>query len=411
MSASVGRRFLTHFCGNHLKKLLTRTKVVRFISTTNPNLEDPAKTKIPASENICAAVLKQFSNPLIVETIEPPKISQPNEVLIDVQYCALNASDVLLAKNLYSFEPCLPMVLGQELVGKLIEVGEEAQKCGYKVGDKVIALNKDNNGGLSNRCVAEVSDIWRVPSGMKSLDAACLLNDYINALVALERKVSIQEDDMILINVGMSSVGLAAVDLATNVFMAQVIAVCATEDGADLAREKGVLASFKFKDRKLLKQIKEVAADKDIKVIFDDADGEYIKKVLDCFTGIYKSGSTIKDLLCDNSFAVVVHHLSREGRLIIAGTAATMTKTDSDNFSVTGFSLREYRKQKPEEYRQAGEDVFQFFDEGLIKPTLELTVGLNNVNDALQSIVDSKCTGKVIVDIKNNEAELKKLKE
>lgn len=61
-----------------------------------------------------------------------------------------------------------------------------------------------------------------MPSEISSLDAVSLLNDYITALVALERKVNIQEDDMILINVGISSIGLAAVDLATNVFKAQV---------------------------------------------------------------------------------------------------------------------------------------------------------------------------------------------
>lgn len=41
-----------------------------------------------------------------------------------------------------------------------------------------------------------------------------------------------------------------------------------------------MFASFKYKDRKLLKQIEEVAAEKDIKKIFDDANGEHLKKVL-----------------------------------------------------------------------------------------------------------------------------------
>jgi len=48
------------------------------------------------------------------------------------------------------------------------------------------------------------------------------LDSYITALVALERKVSLNEDDMILINIGVSGIGLAAVDLATNVFKAKV---------------------------------------------------------------------------------------------------------------------------------------------------------------------------------------------
>lgn len=55
-----------------------------------------------------------------------------------------------------------------------------------------------------------------------SVDLASTLDSYITALVALERKVSLNEEDMILINVGISGIGLAAVDLATNVFKAKV---------------------------------------------------------------------------------------------------------------------------------------------------------------------------------------------
>ncbi|XP_017794190.1 PREDICTED: quinone oxidoreductase-like protein 2 [Habropoda laboriosa] len=408
MSASVGRRIFVHLCSNHLKSLPTRTRIVRFYSVAkekSPKPEDNAINGMPASEpgKISAAVLKKFSDPLILENLELPKILQANEVLVDVQYCALNASDALLSKNLYKFEPTLPMVLGYEFVGKLVQVGEEAEKQGYKVGDKVVALNKERYGGLAEQCIAEVSDIWSVPSGVKSVDAVGIINDYVTALVALERKVSIQEEDMIFINVGISGVGLAAVDLATNVFRAQVISVCASEDGAALAREKGVLASFKFKAGKLLRQIEEVAAEKDIKAIFEGTDGDYFKKMLTCFTDIYKNGE-VKELLRDDSFGVMVHHLSREGRVVIAGTTATVKDSDSDapkeSFTVSGFNLTEYRKKKPEVYRQAGEEVLEFIEEGLIKPTCVLTVKLPEVNDALEFILKNQSPGKVIVDIK-----------
>lgn len=136
--------------------------------------------------------------------------------------------------------------------------------------------------------------------------AASVLDNYITALLALERKVNIDEDDMILANIGMSGIGLAALDLATNVFRAKVcvsvlfersihipnhrimytfvlkvIGICATEDGADQAREKGAFASLKYKNKKLLKQIEAIAAERDIKAIFDDVGGEYLKKMLD----------------------------------------------------------------------------------------------------------------------------------
>lgn len=84
MSALVGR-ILSRFCESHLKKLSPRTKVVRLSSTANTeqsNLEDRSETGIPASEacKITAAVLKQFTNPLVIETVDPPKISREDEV-------------------------------------------------------------------------------------------------------------------------------------------------------------------------------------------------------------------------------------------------------------------------------------------------------------------------------------------
>ncbi|XP_078041428.1 quinone oxidoreductase-like protein 2 [Augochlora pura] len=407
MSVSVGRRILTNFCRHHLKKYPVRTRAIKFSSTTRCRSPNPDTETSPASP-ISAAVLKHFGSPLVVGHFEAPKISQPNEVVVDVHYCALSAPDILLAQNNYTFEPNLPKILGQEFVGKLVQIGDDAKRCGYKIGDKVIALNKDCFGGLSEQCLVNCEDIWKIPSEMKTIDVVNLLDDYITALLALESKVNLQEDDIIIINVGMSSIGLAAVDLATNVYKARVIGVCATEEGADLARTKGsVLASLKYKDKRLMKQLEELAAEKDIQEIFADADGEHLKQVINCFTGIYKKGATMKDLLRDDSFAVVVHHLSREGRVIIAGSTAIMTDCDLDRFCVAGFSLREYKEKKPEEYRQAGDDVLTFIEEGLIKPSCTMTVGLHNVNDAMDFILKSKSPGKAIVDIREKDAKAK----
>lgn len=77
-------------------------------------------------------------------------------MLIDVHYCALNGADVLMTENSHSFEPKLPTILGYELVGELLQVGEEAAKAGYKIGDKIIALNKERFGGFAETCTAAI---------------------------------------------------------------------------------------------------------------------------------------------------------------------------------------------------------------------------------------------------------------
>lgn len=42
----------------------------------------------------------------------------------------------------------------------------------------------------------------------------------------------------------------------------------------------GAFAALKYSDKKLLKQVKDIAAERDIKAIFDDEDGAHFKKML-----------------------------------------------------------------------------------------------------------------------------------
>lgn len=62
-----------------------------------------------------------------------------------------------MSENLHSHKLNLPFVLGYEVSGKLIKVGEKAKEAGYNVGDKVLALNKERFGGLADQCIAEMN--------------------------------------------------------------------------------------------------------------------------------------------------------------------------------------------------------------------------------------------------------------
>ncbi|XP_046826646.1 quinone oxidoreductase-like protein 2 isoform X2 [Vespa crabro] len=388
MSVTIRRVFFSRVPRNYWKSLMSQSFSVRTNGTLTKEkpTDDSCKTNIPAPEagKFQAATLNKFDSSLIIQNLESLKTAQPNEVIVDVRYCTVNPSDVLLSKNLYVYEPKLPITLGYELVGELVYVGKDAQDKGYKIGDKVIALNKERYGGFAEQCVAEVTDIWKIPSNVKSLDAVCLLNDYMSALIALERVVTIDENDMILVNVGLSGIGLATIDLATNVFRSQVIGICVNNDDAVLVRNRGVFASLAYNERDLLKSIEEIAGDKGIKAVFDGDGGEYFKKVLKC--------------------------ISHEGRVVIAGAAAAKTqdvqsKIEPGSFSITGFNLNEYRKKDPDSYRQAGEEVLDFYEEGLIIPIHSMIFGLYKVNEALRFSSERRTSAKVIIDIKNKEEE------
>ncbi|XP_033211070.1 quinone oxidoreductase-like protein 2 [Belonocnema kinseyi] len=411
----LGRPFISRFCVTCIKKSMPSVATARFsgkLAHNNKDVED-SLTAIPEPipGMIQSAVLKKYSAPLVIENIPAPKNLKPNEVLIDVNYCACNGPDVLLSENSYKSELNPPLVLGFELAGKLIQVGPEAEKTGYKVGDKVVALNKERFSGFAEQCVVEVGDIWKLPSSVKSIDAVTLLANYMTALIGFENCGALEEHDTTLINVGLRGAGLAAVDVATNVYRAKAIAICASEETATMVREeKGAFAAFKYSEKKLIKQIEEIAGELDIKGIFEGDDGERFKKMLNCFTNIYQTKTLSKDMLRDDNFATVVQYLSREGKVVIAGIAETKDESQADNkesgFSVTGINLREYRKNNRELYRQAGEDALSYFEEGLIKPSCSLIAGLYKINDAMKAVIDKKSCGKVVIDLKDKDAKL-----
>ncbi|XP_015123070.1 quinone oxidoreductase-like protein 2 [Diachasma alloeum] len=373
------------------------------------SIDEPVNIGVPQPEpdKIQAAVLKEFSKPLLIENVEPPQIQHKNnEVLIDVHYCALNGPDILQMRNAYTSTTTLPKILGYEVGGKILQISEgakaKAKADGLKIGDYVVALNKLHSRGLAQQCIADITDIWKVPSSSKLVDSVCILENYMTALIGLEKKAHLEENEMVLVNVGLGGVALAAVDIAANVFRAQVIGVSATEEKAIHVREKGAFASLAFNDKKLVKKIKEFAAERGIEGVFDGTEGEKFKQILDCFTKVYGDNFS-SDILRDDNFSIVVEHLSRQGRLIIAGFVPREedNRNEMKNSLIpSGINLREYKMENYESYREVGQDVLQYYEEGLIKPSYSFITGLYNVNEAVSCISNMKCFGKVIINLK-----------
>jgi len=52
------------------------------------------------------------------------------------------------------------------------------------------------------------------------------------------------------------------------------------------------------------------------------------------------------------------------------------------------------------DFRQAGEDVIEMYEEGLISPHVSAIFSLDQVNQAIQFLQERKSTGKVILNIK-----------
>jgi NADPH2:quinone reductase len=58
----------------------------------------------------------------------PDPIPQPEEVILQVQYAALNPADRYLAENLYPAKPRLPHILGRDGMGTVVQVCSGVRK-------------------------------------------------------------------------------------------------------------------------------------------------------------------------------------------------------------------------------------------------------------------------------------------
>lgn len=90
-------------------------------------------SSIPTSMK--AAVLKELDHPIVIETVPVPT-PQPRDLLVKVRAASLCHSDVSIISGAFGNQ-FLPLILGHEAVGTVVDVGPEAESYGFKVGQMV----------------------------------------------------------------------------------------------------------------------------------------------------------------------------------------------------------------------------------------------------------------------------------
>ncbi|PNF14481.1 hypothetical protein B7P43_G16426 [Cryptotermes secundus] len=166
-----------------------------------------------------AAVLQEFKKDLVIKEQKRRKL-QEDEVRIKVNCCGVNASDIMICQGLHEISPKLPFIPGYEVSGEILELGSKAAKE-LKVGSKIVGLNKDLFSGFAEECVLCSKDAWQLPSDVSFQTAVALAESYSTALIGLVRRGKLKKSDTVLITAASGALGLAAVDIAANVYRAK----------------------------------------------------------------------------------------------------------------------------------------------------------------------------------------------
>jgi NADPH2:quinone reductase len=212
----------------------------------------------------------------------PNPIPQPDEVILQVNYAALNPADRYLAENLYPAKPRLPHILGRDGVGMVVEVGSGV--TGVRVGDRRAILRSqvgsNRPGTFAQRVSVPAQDLVEIPAGWSEPEAAGATLVYLTAYQALTMWGPLASPAVVLVTGASGGVGVAAVQLAAAMGH-KVLALSRNPEKSRRLAQLGASATFNPEDSKWRQAAKSLLEPRRVDLAIDNIGGKLLPEVID----------------------------------------------------------------------------------------------------------------------------------
>jgi NADPH2:quinone reductase len=209
-------------------------------------------------------------------------IPQPEEVVLQVQYAALNPADRYLAENLYPAKPRLPHILGRDGIGTVVEVGSGVKDV--RVGDRRAILRGEVGGNrpgtFAQRVAVPAQDLIEIPAGWSEPEAAGATLVYLTAYQALTMWGPLPPSAVVLVTGASGGVGVAAVQLAAALGH-KVLALSRRPEKSRRLEQLGATATFNPEDPKWREAVKSLLGMRRVDLAIDNIGGKLLPEVID----------------------------------------------------------------------------------------------------------------------------------
>ena len=224
------------------------------------------------SANLSRAVVAPTpGGPEALTLVERP-IPAPaaGEVLIRVAAAGINRPDVLQRLGQYAPPPGASDVLGLEVAGEIVALGEGATR--HRLGERVSALVA--GGGYADYCLAPESLALPIPAGLTDVEAAAIPETYFTVWTNVFDRGGLKAGETLLVHGGTSGIGVTAILLA-KAFGAQVIVTVGSEDKAKAARDLGADVAINYRAQDFVAATKAATGGAGAHLILDMVGGDY----------------------------------------------------------------------------------------------------------------------------------------
>ena len=322
---------------------------------------------------------------LTLQGVPDPPVT-PGTGCIAVHVIGVNFADVLARQGLYPDCPKPPVVIGYEVAGRVVAVGEGVTD--FTLEQPVLALTRF--GGYAERVVVPVQQVFPLPHDMSFTTAAALPVNYLTAYLMLYICGRLQAGEHVLIHGAAGGVGLAAVQLA-RLHQAEIYGTAAASKHTFL-HQQGVHHTIDHYHHDVARVIHGLTGDRGVDIVLDPFGGRsfaHSYKVLAPLGRLILFGaSRMSPGPRRNLFAALWHLLSMPWfhpvRLI------------KDNKAVIGVHLGRLWEQT-DLLRQVMQILLQLYEQRQISPVIAQTFPLAAAPAAHHYLQARRNIGKVLL--------------
>ncbi|CAM2005335.1 NAD(P)H-quinone oxidoreductase [Acanthopleuribacter pedis] len=201
-------------------------------------------------------------------TEQPDPRPGPTQIVVDVKAAGVNRADLLQRRGLYPPPPDESDILGLEIAGDVLAVGEKVHD--FRIGERVFGLVA--GGGYAEQCLLDHRLAHRIPDDRSYVWAAALCEIGYTANENLFHHGRLQTGESVLIHAGASGVGSAAVRMAA-LRDCRVLTTTSTETKQAFCRTLGAETVIPYKTRSFVEVVRAAGG---VDVILDFVGAAYL---------------------------------------------------------------------------------------------------------------------------------------
>lgn len=330
-----------------------------------------------------ALLLKQHGDveDLVVVNDYPVPTAKPGQVVIRVGASSFNYHDVFTVKGMPGIKVPMPVIIGLDMAGEIVELGEGVD--GWKIGDRVLVnplnpgvglMGEMLDGGMAEYCAVTAGQLIMMPPDVSYVDAASLPVAYGTAHRMLVTHNTVKKGDKVLILGASGGVGTGCVMLAKQMG-AEVIACAGSDDKMARLKELGADHVVNYRDTDFSKWAIQQYGKPERRGYGGGVD------VVVNFTG----GDTwVPSLKC----------VKRGGTILVCGATAGHDPKEDLRY-IWSFELKVIGSNSF--YHEDLSALMDMIQAGTLKPVIDKVLPLEQASEGLRMIRDREVMGKIVV--------------